>query len=108
MSGAPPVNVRCTREINSELLSFGFLESHSAIIHQTVRWAIGLSGVPAEQQLQCNRRLQRKPKKRYSARTVHAESEQAPEGAPDSEQYMSGAPPDCPVAPLVKAPTVEP
>jgi hypothetical protein len=37
-SGAPD-NVRCTREIHSELLSFGFLESHSAIIHRTVRCA---------------------------------------------------------------------
>jgi hypothetical protein len=33
--------VRCTREINSELLSFEFLESHSAIIHRTVRCASG-------------------------------------------------------------------
>jgi hypothetical protein len=32
--------------------------------------------------------------------------EQAPEGAPDSEQDLSGAPPDCPVAPLSEAPTV--
>jgi hypothetical protein len=37
-----------------------------------------------------------------------AESEQAPEGAPDSEQCLSGAPPDCSVAPLVRAPMVEP
>jgi hypothetical protein len=35
----PPDSVRCTREINSELLSFGFLESHSAIIHRTVQCA---------------------------------------------------------------------
>jgi hypothetical protein len=35
-------------------------------------------------------------------------SEQAPEGAPDSEHDLSGAPPDCPVAPLVRAPTVKP
>jgi hypothetical protein len=40
--------------------------------------------------------------------TVRAESEQAPEGAPNSEQYLSGAPPDCLVAPPVRAPTVEP
>jgi hypothetical protein len=78
--------VWCTREINSELLSFGFLESHSAIIHRTVRWATGLSGVPAEQRLQRNGRLQWKPEKRYSARTVRAKSKQAPEDAPDSEQ----------------------
>jgi hypothetical protein len=35
----PPDSVRCTREINSELLSFGFLESHSAIIHRIIRCA---------------------------------------------------------------------
>jgi hypothetical protein len=64
--------------------------------------------VPAEQRLQRNGRLQRKPEKRYSAQTVRAESEQEPEGTPDSEQYLSGAPPDCPVAPAVRAPTVEP
>jgi hypothetical protein len=33
-------------------------------------------------------------------------SEQAPEGAPDSEQDLFGAPPDCLVAPLSEAPTV--
>jgi hypothetical protein len=40
--------------------------------------------------------------------TARAESEQALEGAPDSEQDLSSAPPDCPVAPLVRAPTVKP
>jgi hypothetical protein len=64
--------------------------------------------VPAEQRLQRNGRLQRKPEKRYSARTVRAESEQASEGAPDSEQYLSGAPPYCQVAQATRAPTVEP
>jgi hypothetical protein len=33
-------------------------------------------------------------------------SEQAPEDAPDSEQDLSGAPPDYPVAPMSEAPTV--
>jgi hypothetical protein len=43
---------------------------------------------------------------RYSA-CLHAQkSEQAPEGAPDGLQDLSGAPPDCPVAPIVRAPTV--
>ena len=43
---------------------------------------------------------------RYSARLRAQKSEQAPEGAPDSLQDLSGAPPDCPVAPIVRAPTV--
>jgi hypothetical protein len=38
--------VRCTREINSELATFGFLEMPSAIIHRIVRCSTGLSGVP--------------------------------------------------------------
>jgi hypothetical protein len=38
--------------------------------------------------------------------TARAESEQASEGAPNSEQDLSGAPPDCPVAHLSEAPTV--
>jgi hypothetical protein len=44
LSGAPPDSVRCTRDSNSELLTFGNSGSHSAIIH-------GLSGVLAEQRL---------------------------------------------------------
>jgi hypothetical protein len=47
LSGVPPDNVRCTREIHSELATFGFLGSHSAIIHRTVRCSTGLSGVPS-------------------------------------------------------------
>jgi hypothetical protein len=43
-----------------------------------------------------------------SARLRAQKSEQAPKDAPDSEQDLSGAPPDCPVAPHVRAPTVEP
>jgi hypothetical protein len=74
-----------------ELATFGFLRSCSAIIHQTVRCATGLSGAPAEQRLSnatvdCNRRLQR-----YSARTARAEVRAAARGAPNSEQYLSGA-----------------
>jgi hypothetical protein len=94
--------------INSNSSPSGFWKSHFALIHRTVRCATGLSGVPAEQRLQRNGRLQRKPEKRYSAWIVRAESEQAPEGAPDSEQYLSGAAPDCPVPQAVRAPTVEP
>jgi hypothetical protein len=60
LSGVPPDSVRCTREPNSELLTFGNSGSRSIIIHQTVRCSIGLSGVPAEQRLlRANGRLQR-------------------------------------------------
>jgi hypothetical protein len=40
---------------------------------------------------------------RYSARLRAQKPEQAPEGAPDSEQDLSGAPPDCPVAPTCQS-----
>jgi hypothetical protein len=102
----PPDSVRCTRVINFELASFGNLGSHSAIIHRTVWCSTGLSGVPAEQRLlRANGRLQGTVKAN-SARLHTQKSEQAPEGAPDSEQDLSGAPPDCLLAQLSKAPTV--
>jgi hypothetical protein len=43
----------------------------------------------------CNGHLQ----KCYNAWTVRVESEQPPEGAPDSKQCLSGAAPNCPVPP---------
>jgi hypothetical protein len=103
LSGVPPDSVRCTREILSELLSFGNLGSRSTIIHRTVRCNTRLSGVPAEQRLST-------PKGYRNSEQCNCaqKSKQALEGAPDSEQDMSGAPPDYPVAPLVRAPTVEP
>jgi hypothetical protein len=52
--------VRCTREPNSELLTFVNSGSRSAIIHRTVRCSTGLSGAPVEQRLlRANGRLQR-------------------------------------------------
>jgi hypothetical protein len=48
LSGVPPDSVRCTREPNSELATFGNSGSHSAIIHRTARCSTGLSGVPAK------------------------------------------------------------
>jgi hypothetical protein len=91
----------------SELATFGFQKSRSAIIHQNVRCATGLSGAPAEQWLgsatvNSNGRLQI-----YSERTVRAEVRATVRGAPDSAQYLSGAAPDYPVPPEDKAPTVE-
>jgi hypothetical protein len=60
LSGVPPDSIWCTRELNSELLTFGNSGSRSAIIHRTVRCSTGLSGVPAEQRLlRANDRLQR-------------------------------------------------
>jgi hypothetical protein len=104
LSGVPSDSVWCTRDSNSELLTFGNSGSHSAIIHRTVRWRTGLSGVLAEQRLL--------PRQRSSAEgikcaTVRARVRAKPDGAPDNEQRLSGAPPDCPVAQKIEAPTVE-
>jgi hypothetical protein len=64
--------------------------------------------VPAEQRLlRANGRLQKTLNAlSYSVRLRTQKSEQALEGAPDSLQDLSGLPPDCPVAPFVRAPTV--
>jgi hypothetical protein len=90
-----------------KLFTFGFQKRRSAIIHQTVWCATGLSGAPAEQRLgsatvDSNGRLQS-----YSVRTIRAEVRASAEGAPDSEQCLSGAAPDCPVPHEDKAPMVE-
>jgi hypothetical protein len=91
---------------NSELATFGFLRRRSAIIHRTVRCAAGLSGAPAEQRLPAQRSTATDTCKRYSARTVRAEVRAVARGAPESEQYLSGAAPDCPVPQEDKAPMV--
>jgi hypothetical protein len=91
----PPDSVRCTRKFDSKLATFGNLGRHSAIIHRTVRCSTGLSGVPSGVTANsANGRLQKMNSDQQCA-TARAESEQAPEGAPD-----------CPVAPHVRAPTV--
>jgi hypothetical protein len=110
LSGVPSDNVRCARTgpYNSELFTFGFLKHRSAIIHRTVWCATGLSGAPAEKRLPTQRSTATDTYERYIARTVRAEVRAAIRGTPDSEQYLSGAAPDCPVPLKDKAPTVEP
>jgi hypothetical protein len=88
VSGVPPDCVRCTRDSNSELLTFENSGGRSAIIHRTVqwitglsggspdsvRWLTGLSGVSAEQRLlHANGRLQ----KALNALQCALESEQS-------------------------------
>jgi hypothetical protein len=96
LSGVPPDSVRCTRDSNSELLTFGNSRGCSAIIHRTVRCASGATATSAptiaSNSIQCA--------------TVRADVRLAPEGAPESLQDLSGAPLDCPVAQKTEAPTV--
>jgi hypothetical protein len=86
----------------------GIWGGRSAIIHRTVQCNTGLSGVPSEATVasttvECNGRLTTLQCADCACR-VRAGAD----GAPDSEQCLSGAPPDCPVAPQVRAPSVEP
>jgi hypothetical protein len=45
-SGAPPDSVRCTRELQAELFTFGNSQRRFAIIHRTVRCTNGQCPVP--------------------------------------------------------------
>jgi hypothetical protein len=84
VSGAPPDNVRCTRVLQLELLTFGFPRRSSAIIHRTCSVHTGLSGVPAEQRLSArNGRL-------CKVLDVRADGQRG--------TGLSGVAPDCPVS----------
>jgi hypothetical protein len=110
LSGVPPDSVRCTRDFNSELLTFGNSGSHSAIIHRTIRCSTGQCPV-AHQTVRCTSGATTTSAPTVTCNciqcaTVRAEGRHAPEGAPDNLQDLSGAPPDCPVAQKTEAPTV--
>jgi hypothetical protein len=119
LSGVPPDSVRCTRTVchrtvsgalgpyNSVLATYGFLRPRSALIHRTIRCATRLSGAPAEQWLPAQRSTATNTCERYSARIVRAEVRAAVRGSPDSEQFLSGAAPDCAVPQEDKAPMVD-
>jgi hypothetical protein len=94
----PPDSVRCTRALQLKLFTFGKIRERSAIIHRTVRCASGATTTSRS-----NDRLQH-----IKCAPARAEDRAAPEGAPDSLQDLSGAPPDSPEAPQVRALMVEP
>jgi hypothetical protein len=98
VSGAPPDSVRCTRALEAQLATFGKIRGRSAIIHRTVRCASGATAT-SRATVVCNRIQCATVRARFRARAV---------GTPDSLQDLSGAPPDSPEAPQVRAPTVEP
>jgi hypothetical protein len=110
VSGAPPDSVRCTRDSNSELLTFRNSGGCSAIIHRTVRCSTGQCPV-AHQTVRCasgatTTSRQRSSAERIECATVRARVRAETDGAPDSEQCPSGAPPNCPVPQKTEAPTV--
>jgi hypothetical protein len=98
LSGAPPDSVRCTRDSNSELLTFGNSGGRSAIIHRTV--FVGAPGCPvAHRTVRCASGATTTSRQRSSAEgikcaTVCAIVRAEPDGAPDSEQCLSGGPED--------------
>jgi hypothetical protein len=98
VSGAPPDSVRYTRAPDAELATFGKFRGRSAIIHRTVRCASGATAT-SRATVDCNR---------IKCATVRARVRACAGGTPGSLQDLSGAPPDSPEAPQVRAPTVEP
>jgi hypothetical protein len=96
--------VRCSKRTRLwNLAASGIHNGGSAIIHRTCPVYTGLSGVTAGQRhFGANGYLQRI----YCAPT-RAEVRRAHTGAPDTLQYMSGAPPDIEADPDNSAPTVE-
>jgi hypothetical protein len=87
-----------TRALEAELFTFGKFRVRSTIIHRTVRCA-SRATTTSRATVDCNR---------IQCTTVRAEVRAHAVGAPDSLQDLSGAPPDNPEAPQVRAPTVEP
>jgi hypothetical protein len=98
VSSAPPDSVRCTRALDVELATFGKFRGHYAIIHRTV-WCASGATTTSRATVDYNRIQCATVRARVRARAV---------GAPDSLQDLSGAPPDSPEAPPVRAPTVKP
>jgi hypothetical protein len=110
LSGVPADSVRCTRDSNSELLTFGNFGGRSAIIHRTVRCSTGQCPV-AHRTVRCASGATATSRHRSSAEriecaTVRARVRAETDGAPDSEQCLSSAPPDCPVLQKTEAPMV--
>jgi hypothetical protein len=98
VSGAPPDSVWCTRVLEAKLATFGKIRGCSAIIHRTV-WCASGATTTSRATVDCNR---------IKCVPTRAEDRGRAVGAPDSLQDLSGAPPDSPEAPPIRAPTVEP
>jgi hypothetical protein len=128
LSGVPPDSVRCTRESNSELATFGNSVSRSAIIHRTVRCCTGpdclvcqrsngyfapmviCKGIKCATVRACARRSQsRRQKAHQTVRWPHKSELQRLN--PNSRvtwpahRTVSGGAPDCPVRPSTEAST---
>jgi hypothetical protein len=112
VSGPPPDSVRCTRGLEAKLFTFGkrqrvlrYNSTDCPVSHRTVSgahrtvWCANRATATSRATVVCNR---------IQCATVRARVRAHAVGAPDSLQDLSGAPPDSPEAPQVRAPTVEP
>jgi hypothetical protein len=98
LSGVLPDSVWCTRDSNSELLTFRNYGGRSAIIHRTVRCSTGQCLV-THRTVRCASGATATSRQRSSVEgikcaTVRAKVRAEPDGAPDSEQCLSGGPED--------------
>jgi hypothetical protein len=124
VSGAPQDSVRCTRGLQLQLVTLGKIQNRRAIIHRTVRCS-NEDAAPELASLGISRRLLRynspdcpvHPRSNgyfaptatcnaLNARAARAEGRRAHTGAPNTEQFMSGAPPDIEAGQEVRTPTV--
>jgi hypothetical protein len=126
----PPDFVRCTRELQAELNTFGNSQRRFAIIHRTVRCTTGQCPVPQgratlnlpasgirsaiiHRTVRCDSGATTTSRATVDCNTLNARlraqrSSARAGGTPDSLQGLSGAPPDSQATPQDRAPTVEP
>jgi hypothetical protein len=130
LSDVPPDSVRCTRELNAQLFTFGNFQRSCAIIHRTVRCTTGQCPVPQgratlnslasgirstiiHRTVRCDSGATATSRATVDCNALNARlhvqrSRARVGGTPDSLQGLSGAPPDSQAGPQVRAPTVEP
>jgi hypothetical protein len=100
LSGVPSDSVGAPGPYRSQATTLGKTQARSAIIHQTIWCATGLSGAPADNDYPTrNGRLCKVNSAATMPRSVKAGSQRG--------TGLSGVAPDCPVAQEDKAPTVD-
>jgi hypothetical protein len=112
VSGGAPDSVRCARLALPNWTLSGIRRWCTAIIHRTVRWCTGLSGEPTVARATVDRAIRARRMAPANGRLGAPDSVWYANGynsatvgcailgrrsAPDSEQWMSGGAPDCPV-----------
>jgi hypothetical protein len=128
LSGPPPDSVRCTRELQAKLSTFGNSQRCSAIIHRTIRCTTGQCPVPQgratlnspalgirsaiiHRTVRCDSGATTTSRATVDFNALNARlraqrSRARAGGTPDNLQGLSGAPPDSQAGPQERAPTV--